>query len=39
MNFDNWKEKIDEFFVIDLRNIQGNFFEGLKKKAEQIEIG
>lgn len=35
MNFDNWKEKIDEFFVIDLRNIQGNFFEGLKKKRNK----
>lgn len=39
MNFDNWKEKIQTFQTIDVRHLQGNFFEGLKKKAEALEIG
>ncbi len=28
-----WKDKISTFKQIDVRGIQGNFFQGLKKQA------
>ena len=34
-----WKEKIDSFKKIDVRGIQGNFFQGLKKQAMQQPAG
>ena len=34
-----WKDKIKEFQTIDVRHLQGNFFEGLKKKAEDLAVG
>lgn len=34
-----WKEKICTFRRIDVRGIQGNFFQGLKKQAMQLPAG
>ena len=34
-----WKDKIDSFKKIDVRGIQGNFFQGLKKQAMQLPAG
>ena len=34
-----WKEKIDSFKRIDVRGIQGNFFQGIKKQAMQLQAG
>ena len=34
-----WKEKISTFRTIDVRGIQGNFFQGLKKQAMQLPAG
>ena len=28
-----WKDKIGSFKQIDVRGIQGNFFQGIKKQA------
>ena len=28
-----WKDKVSAFKQIDVRGIQGNFFQGLKKQA------
>lgn len=39
MSFDRWKDKIQAFQTIDVRHLQGNFFEGLKKKAEALAVG
>ena len=38
MSHENWKDKTDEFQVVDVRGISGNFFTGLKKRAEQIPV-
>ena len=35
----DWKEKAAEFKKIDVRGIQGNFFQGLKKQAMQLPAG
>ena len=34
-----WKDKISTFKQIDVRGIQGNFFQGLKKQAMQLPAG
>ena len=34
-----WKDRIHEFQTIDVRGIQGNFFQGLKKQAMAVEAG
>ena len=34
-----WKDKISAFKQIDVRGIQGNFFQGLKKQALQLPAG
>ena len=34
-----WKDKIGTFKQIDVRGIQGNFFQGLKKQAMQMPAG
>ena len=39
MSYENWKDKAQAFQTVDVRLIQGNFFEGLKKKAEALEAG
>ena len=39
MNNISWKDKMKEFQTIDVRHLHGNFFEGLKKKAESLAVG
>ncbi len=39
MSYTEWKDKIGTFQKIDVRNIQGNFFPGLKKKACELSVG
>ena len=39
MNYENWKDKAQGFQTMDVRHIQGSFFEGLKKRAEALEVG
>ena len=34
-----WKNKIDTFKQIDVRGIQGNFFQGIKRQAMQLPAG
>ena len=34
-----WKDKIGSFKQIDVRGIQGNFFQGIKKQAMQLPAG
>ena len=34
-----WKNKIDSFKKIDVRGIQGNFFQGIKKQAMNTPVG
>ena len=34
-----WKDKINLFKKIDVRGIQGNFFQGIKKQAMQLPAG
>ena len=39
MSYTEWKDKTAEFKKIDVRGIQGNFFQGLKKQAMQLPTG
>lgn len=39
MSYIDWKEKTTAFKKIDVRDIQGNFFQGLKKQAMNIPVG
>ena len=39
MSYENWKNKAQGFQTVDVRHIQGSFFEGLKKRAEALEVG
>lgn len=39
MSYENWKDKAQGFQTMDVRHIQGSFFEGLKKRAEALEVG
>ena len=39
MSFAEWKDKTNGFKTIDVRGIQGNFFQGLKKQAMTVEPG
>ncbi len=39
MSYTDWKDKISSFKTIDVRGIQGNFFQGLKKQAMEIPKG
>ena len=34
-----WKDRIGSFRQIDVRGIQGNFFQGIKKQAMQLPAG
>ena len=39
MSYNEWKEKTVEFKTIDVRGIQGNFFQGIKKQAMELPVG
>ena len=36
MSYADWKDKIADFKQIEVRGIQGNFFQGLKKQPFTI---
>ncbi len=38
MSYSDWKDKTADFKKIDVCGIQGNFFPGLKRQAEQIPV-
>ena len=37
--YNEWKDKKEQFKVIDLRQAKGNFSQGLFKQADQVEAG
>lgn len=39
MSYSDWKEKVSSFKTIDVRGIQGNFFQGIKKQAMNTPVG
>ena len=39
MSYADWKDQISGFKTIDVRGIQGNFFQGLKKQAMALSAG
>ena len=39
MSYEAWKNKTKDFKKLDVRNVQGNFFPVLKKKATELSIG
>ena len=39
MSYADWKDKTTGFKKIDVRGIQGNFFQGIKKHAINTEVG
>ena len=39
MAYSDWKDKTASFKKIDVRGAVGNFFAGLKKQAEETEVG
>ena len=39
MSYQDWKDKTAAFKKIDVRGVQGNFFQGLKKQAMQLPAG
>lgn len=39
MSYSDWKDKTAEFMTVDVRGIQGNFFQGLKKQAMGFSAG
>ena len=39
MSYTDWKDKTSTFKKIDVRGIQGNFFQGLKKQAMNTPVG
>ena len=39
MSYEKWKAQAQDFPVIDVRHLQGNFFPGLKQKAMGLEVG
>ena len=39
MSYEVWKDKTSQFQTIDVQHIQGNFFPGLRNKADALEVG
>ena len=39
MSYLDWRDKTAEFKTVDVRGIQGNFFQGLKKQAMGLSAG
>lgn len=38
MSYEDWKNKINKFQVADVRGVSGNFFPGLKARAEKTPL-
>ena len=39
MGYEVWKDRAAQFQTVDVRHIQGNFFPGLRSRAEALEVG
>ena len=39
MDYNEWKDKAEAFQTVDVRNLQGNFFAGIQKRAAALKIG
>lgn len=39
MSYTDWKDRTEGFKTTDVRGIQGNFFQGLKKQAMGLDVG
>ena len=39
MSYTDWKDKVAGFKKIDVRGVQGNFFQGIKNQAVQLKNG
>ncbi|MGI6157640.1 MAG: DUF2249 domain-containing protein [Saccharofermentanales bacterium] len=39
MSFEQWNLREEDFDVIDVRGLRGNFFPGLQKKAAGLDVG
>ena len=39
MSYNDWKDKTVSFKKIDVRDVQGNFFPGLKMQAAKMAVG
>ena len=39
MSYENWKNTPQGFQTVEVRHIQGSFCEGLKTRAEALEVG
>ena len=39
MRYPEWKDQTVSFKQIDVRGVQGNFFQGIKRQAAQIPAG
>ncbi len=39
MSYLDWKDEAVNFKAIDVRGVQGNFFQGLKKQAMELSVG
>ncbi len=39
MNYADWKDKAQDFKVIDVRQMQGNFFPAIQRQAKEIKVG
>lgn len=39
IKYEEWKDKKKDFFKVDVRHVQGNFFPGLQKRAMTLKAG
>ena len=39
INYEEWKDKKKDFFKVDVRHVQGNFFPGLQRRAMTLKAG
>lgn len=39
IKYEEWKDKKKEFFKVDVRHVQGNFFPGLQRRAMTLKAG
>lgn len=39
MAYTDWQDKVKDFLTVDVRKLSGNFFPGLRKKAEALAVG
>lgn len=39
IKYEEWKDKKKDFFKVDVRHVQGNFFPGLQRRAMMLKAG